>query len=270
MLVPRRGFEPLTCPLGGDCAIQLCHRGERALIYLIFKLGSRANLYNKVIVLISIIIPTLNESKQILETLKSAKNSAKEAVEIILVDGGSNDGTLEITKPWVSQCLSASPGRANQMNIGAKAATGDILLFLHADTRLPKDFDLPLANCPENSWGRFDIRLSGEKWPLRLVELMINIRSRITGVATGDQAIFVSKSLFHAVGRFPHVPLMEDVLLSKKLKRIKKPILVKLKAMTSSRRWEENGLLRTIFLMWRLRLKLFLGWKPEALAREYK
>lgn len=221
--------------------------------------------------MISIIIPTLNEAKSIEVTLYNLRRISTAAVEIILVDGGSADETLHLASPYVDKCLLAeTAGRARQMNAGAKTAKGDVLLFLHADTCLPESYEKYLGKMTKTDWGRFDVQLSGRQPILRVVEFMINLRSRLTSIATGDQAMFISKSLFTSVGGYDQVPLMEDILISKKLKKIKKPVLLKEKVMTSSRRWEEKGILKTILLMWRLRLQLFLGWSPESLASEYQ
>lgn len=245
--------------------------GRAALIYPIFWYGSRETGPKQVIVVISIIIPTLNEANTIVATLKHISSNATENVEIILVDGGSTDDTIAVASPWVDKCITLdSSGRAQQMNRGGDIASGDILLFLHADTFLPSDYPALLDSLEGTVWGRFDVRLSGKQPIFRVVEFMINLRSRLTGIATGDQAIFISNSLFTSVGGYDQVPLMEDILISKKLKKIKKPVLRKEKVMTSSRRWEEKGILKTILLMWRLRLQLFLGWSPQSLASEYQ
>jgi rSAM/selenodomain-associated transferase 2 len=169
--------------------------------------------------------------------------------------------------------VAAPRGRARQQNAGAAAATGDVLLFLHADTRLPPDADARIAAAlaaPGACWGRFDVRLTGRAPLLRLVERLISLRSRLTGIATGDQAIFVRRDTFQAIGGFPDQPLMEDVALSRALRRIARPACLREAVLTSSRRWETRGIWRTIVLMWRLRLAYALGADPAELARRYR
>ena len=221
----------------------------------------------------SIIIPVLNEAESILQTLKPLQLFRSQGHEVILVDGGSQDNTIEIAQPWVDLVLSSEKkGRANQMNAGAAHAGKDVLLFLHADTLLYDEaLDTLLLQLATSRrvWGRFDIRLSSSKFIYRVIETMINWRSRVSGVATGDQAIFVKAYEFSYVGRFPDFPLMEDVALSKKLKKISRPICVSTSIMTSSRRWEQFGVIRTILLMWRLRLAYFFGVSPQQLVKYY-
>ncbi len=221
---------------------------------------------------ISIIVPTLNEAPVIQATLKPLQRMRENGHEIILVDGGSTDGTVALSAPLVDCMLHAPAGRARQMNAGAREARGDILLFLHADTRLPPDAPrLIMAGLADSGrqWGRFDVRLSGARAPLRLVERLMNIRSRLTHIATGDQAMFVRRGAFSAAGGFPEIPLMEDIALSRRLKQAGPPLCLRQTVVTSSRRWEEQGILRTILLMWRLRLAYFLGASPTRLARRY-
>jgi rSAM/selenodomain-associated transferase 2 len=168
--------------------------------------------------------------------------------------------------------LPAPRGRAAQMNVGAEKATGDVLLFLHADTRLPADADHVVLNNLESSgraWGRFDVKIEGSHPLLIVVGWLMNLRSRLTGVATGDQAMFVTREAFQKVGGFPAIDLMEDIALSKQLKRVSRPLCLRQKVVTSGRRWEENGVLNTMMLMWRLRLAYFFGADPAELARQY-
>lgn len=222
---------------------------------------------------LSIIIPVLNEEATIARVLGRLQPLREDSrCEIILVDGGSSDATLAIAKPLVDQLLQAQAGRALQMNRGAQSAQGEWLLFLHADTQLPDNFyHLMFSQLEEASsgWGRFDLRLSGRHWLFRLIERMINLRSRISGIATGDQAIFVRAEQFRAIGGFAVIPLMEDVDFSRRIKRLGSPVCIKTPAVTSSRRWEQQGILATVWLMWKLRFLYFLGVSPERLVEEY-
>ena len=221
---------------------------------------------------ISIIIPVLNEAGCILQTLSALQVLRVAGNEVVVVDGGSEDGTVSISRPLSDQMIKAPRGRSRQMNAGAKAASGEIFLFLHADTCLPQNGDRLIIDALkryDKEWGRFDIRLSGTQPLLRIVECLMNWRSRLTGIATGDQGIFVKRKLFEAVGGFPDIDLMEDIALSKILKRFGPPLCLRERVMTSSRRWEKNGILRTVFLMWRLRIYYALGLDPQHLARWY-
>ncbi len=219
----------------------------------------------------SIIIPVFNEASAIPQTLQRLQPSRQRGVEIIVVDGGSSDGTPKLAKLLADHVLSASKGRAQQMNRGAQRAAGEYLLFLHADTRLPDHWLSRLSDVCERSaaWGRFDVRLSGRRWLLRVIETMMNWRSRVTGIATGDQAIFVRRELFERVGGFPDIALMEEIVLSRRLKNCAAPVCLRDKVVTSSRRWEKNGMIKTILLMWWLRLRFFFGADPDRLARIY-
>jgi len=220
---------------------------------------------------LSIIIPTLNECGAIGSLLESLQPLRQAGHEVILVDGGSRDGTVQVAAPFADQLLSVAPGRAGQMNAGADTAHGTILWFLHADTSLPAGAEERVISgiAAGAIWGRFDVRLSGQQPLLRVVAFMMNLRSRWTGIATGDQAIFVRRDAFNDVGCFPDIPLMEDIVLSKRLKRVGKPLCLHLKLITSSRRWECQGICRTIALMWWLRLAFVLGVSPTRLARWY-
>jgi rSAM/selenodomain-associated transferase 2 len=221
---------------------------------------------------LSIIIPTLNEAASIAATLESLAPFRQRGVEVIVVDGGSRDGTVERARPLADQVLTAPRGRAAQMNAGAAAASGGVLLFLHADTTLPENADGLLRYGFADSgrvWGRFDIAIEGRNPLLRIVAGLMNWRSQITGIATGDQAMFVRRDTFLAIDGFPDIPLMEDVALSKQLKRIGRPLCLAARARSSGRRWTQNGVIRTILLMWRLRLAYWFGAEPAALARRY-
>ncbi len=222
--------------------------------------------------MLSVIIPCLNEAEGIADTLQALAALRARGAEIVVVDGGSSDGTPEIAHPHADHVISAARGRARQMNAGAKHARGDILLFLHADCRLPESADAAITdglNRAQARWGRFDVTLTGAHPLLKVVGTMMNLRSRLTGVATGDQGLFVTRSLLEAAGGFPEIALMEDVAMSKRLKRYGKPLCLRHRMRVSGRRWEKHGVLRTIVLMWRLRLEYWLGADPEKLAPRY-
>jgi len=222
---------------------------------------------------ISIIIPVLNEAPLIAHTLSALQPWRAAGHELIVVDGGSDDATIALSEPVVDRIIRSSRGRSRQMNAGARLAEGEVLLFLHADTFLPEGADRLIIdglNRQGKCWGRFDVRLSGRHFLLRITEWLMNWRSRLTGIATGDQGIFVQSRLFEAVGGFPEIELMEDIALSKTLKRQGKPLCLRHRILTSSRRWEKEGILRTILLMWSLRLAYFLGARPRRLARFYQ
>jgi rSAM/selenodomain-associated transferase 2 len=221
---------------------------------------------------LSVIIPTLDEAAGIVATLAALQPLRAAGHEVIVVDGGSRDGTPEAARAHADRALAAPRGRANQMNAGADAAAGDVLLFLHADTRLPTGADRTVLDglaASGASWGRFDVRIEGRSPLLRLVAWLMNYRSRLTGIATGDQAMFVTRAAFAAAGGFPALALMEDVALSKRLKRVSSPLCLRERAVTSGRRWESRGVVRTIVLMWWLRLRYALGASPERLRRIY-
>jgi rSAM/selenodomain-associated transferase 2 len=218
---------------------------------------------------LSIIMPVLNEASGIEAALRALAPLRTRGVEVIVVDGGSNDGTSALARLLADGVLGAPRGRAMQMNAGAAAATGDALLFLHVDTRLHRDADrLILDGLQDRRWGRFDVCFDDGGW-LRLVAIMMNTRSRLTGIATGDQAMFMTRAAFEVAGGFPPIALMEDVALSARLKRLGRPLCLSARVNTSGRRWRRHGLWRTILLMWRLRLRYFLGADPARLARAY-
>lgn len=221
---------------------------------------------------VSLIVPVLNEERLIYPLLDASQRIADASVELIIVDGGSQDNTVTLAEKFADQVIVSAKGRASQMNAGADVASGDILLFLHVDTRLPDDFLSVLANGFPNSgkqWGRFDVQLSGSHWLFRIIEFFMNWRSRMTGIATGDQAIFVKRAAFDAVGGFPCVALMEDISLSRLLKKKSRPYCSRSVVVASSRKWETKGILATVLLMWRVRLAYFFGASPEHLARIY-
>ena len=221
---------------------------------------------------VSVIIPTLNESDNIVAMLDRLNLFRMNGHEVIVVDGGSTDETLKLATSRADKVITSTPGRAQQMNVGANHASGNVLWFLHADTLVPDNaiqLILQVFENKKNQWGRFDIRLSGKHFLLRIVERLMNLRSRTSGIATGDQGIFVRREVFEAIGGFVPIPLMEDLEISKRLKRLSYPSCLNEKLITSSRRWEENGVMRTILLMWRLRLAYALGVSPEKLAHDY-
>ncbi len=216
---------------------------------------------------LSIVIPTLDEAAGIARALEALAPLRANGHEVIVVDGGSEDATRELATALADRVIAAPRGRARQMNAGAAAANGDALLFLHADTRLPPQADLAvIAALKDRAWGRFDVRIEGRSPLLAVVAFFMNLRSRLSGIATGDQAIFVRRGAFPG---FPEIPLMEDVGFSKTMKRQSPPACLREKAVTSGRRWERHGILRTMLLMWRLRLAYFLGAAPDELARRY-
>ena len=221
---------------------------------------------------ISVIIPTLNEASCIASCLDSLAVMRRRGHEVIVVDAGSIDATVSLSEAYTDIVLNTSKGRSRQLNLGAEKASGDMLVFLHADTVLPENADEILSNLmtEDEVWGRFDVRLSGTKPIFRVIEYLMNQRSRLSAIATGDQAIFVSRSLFDRVGGFSKIDLMEDIELSAKLKKIKRPVCLKQTVQSSSRRWEKNGISKTILKMWLLRLRFALGEKTERLAREYE
>jgi rSAM/selenodomain-associated transferase 2 len=221
---------------------------------------------------LSIIMPVLDEGESIAASLDALGDLRALGTEVIVVDGGSRDATIQRARLRADRVISAPRGRALQMNAGAAKATGDVLMFLHADTQLPRDADHIVLTGLERSgrdWGRFNVKIDGRSPLLIVVGWLIGLRSRLTGIATGDQAIFVRREAFQAAGGFPEIPLMEDVALSKQLKRASRPLCLTERVVTSGRRWEKNGVLATIMLMWRLRMAYFLGTDPRELAKQY-
>ena len=220
---------------------------------------------------ISIVIPTLNEAAGIVKALQALQALRARGVELIVVDGGSTDGAPDLARPFADRVITAPRGRARQMNAGAAVARGRIVLFLHADTRLPEQADRAILESIDDGrhWGRFDVMIEGCSSWLKLVARMMNLRSRLTGIATGDQAIFVSGAAFRAAGGYPDIPLMEDIALSNALKRLGRPACLAACVTTSGRRWEKHGVWRTIVFMWWLRLRYFFGANPVGLAKEY-
>ena len=221
---------------------------------------------------ISIIIPVLNEATLIADTLLSLQSLRASGHELIVSDGGSTDASVTLSRPLADRVMKSPRGRSQQMNHGAKLANGEILLFLHADTFLPNGADRMILQGMDGGkkiWGRFDVKLAGQHPLLRMVELLMNLRSRFFGIATGDQGIFVQRELFERVGGFPEIDLMEDIALSKILKKHGRPLCLWQRVLTSSRRWEAKGILRTILLMWFLRLTFFYKVNPRRLIKLY-
>lgn len=220
---------------------------------------------------VSIIVPVLDEARSIEATLAPLQPRRAAGVEVVVVDGGSRDATRALAAPLADQVLAAPRGRASQMNAGAHASRGEALVFLHADTLLPSGaieaVERGLASGRE--WGRFDVSIAGADPMLAVVSFLMNARSRASGIATGDQAMFATRAAFEAAGGFPAIPLMEDVALSRALKRRGAPLCLRERVVTSGRRWEQHGTFRTIVLMWRLRLAYALGADPHRLARTY-
>ncbi|MBM4259254.1 MAG: glycosyltransferase [Deltaproteobacteria bacterium] len=219
---------------------------------------------------LSIIIPTLNEAPSIVQTLTRIRQEGE--CELVVVDGGSEDRTTELAQAHADRVVLASRGRARQMNAGAGEASGDALVFLHADTKPPPRFLQVLTHAfsdPQIVGGRFDVRLDAEGWPFRMIETMMNLRSRLTKISTGDQAIFVRRQTFHEIGGFPDLALMEDIEFSRRLKRAGKIACLQEQVVTSARRWQQDGVFRTIVRMWTLRLCYFFGVPAERLREFY-
>jgi rSAM/selenodomain-associated transferase 2 len=224
-------------------------------------------MLNKPRMKLSIVIPVLNVGDGLLSFLQALPDPDS-AMEIILADGGSSDGSLSHAASRVSRVIVSEKGRAHQMNAGAAVAAGDYLLFLHADTYLPEGFK-SLIQQEAADWGRFDVRLSGDHWAFRMIEFMMNWKSGKTGICTGDQAIFIKRNLFESLGGYAAIPLMEDIEMTDRLRKICKPLRVRTPLTTSSRRWEEAGILKTMLLMWYLRIRYAMGTSPDILVKQY-
>ncbi|MFV2059819.1 MAG: TIGR04283 family arsenosugar biosynthesis glycosyltransferase [Gammaproteobacteria bacterium] len=220
---------------------------------------------------ISFIIPVLNEEKTIVSFLKGMQYYRQNGHEIILVDGGSDDNTVTLAQHYVDQSLVSKPGRAYQMNLGAKRAKNTVFVFLHSDTKLPEAADISILKSlsSQNNWGRFNVNLRDQNFIFRIIETMMNLRSKYTLIATGDQGIFITKEAFFSVNGFPEIPLMEDIAISKKLRQRYSCACLSDKVSTSSRRWQEHGIIKTILLMWMLRFLYFIGISPNKLVELY-
>jgi len=222
--------------------------------------------------LLSIVIPVLNEAGAIESLLLSLAQARGAEVELIVVDGGSTDGTRALCTGRADRIVASDRGRARQMNAGAAAATGSALLFLHADTTLPAGAPTLVHQALAAGgyeWGRFDVCITGNAPVFRLIAALMNLRSRLSGIATGDQAIFVRRDVFQTLGGFAELPLMEDIEISQRLRRRSAPACLRARVVTSGRRWEKYGIWRTVLLMWRLRLLYWLGVPAERLAALY-
>lgn len=227
-----------------------------------------ARLNNNTGISISIVMPTFNEATHLHDTLTTLFASIDQtAVEVIIADGGSADQTLDIARQFPCQIVNCKTGRARQMNQGSQQASGDWLVFLHADSRLPDDWRADVLKTQQ--WGFFPVRLSGQRWPLRIIEKAMNLRSSITSIGTGDQSLFFHQSFFRQVGGFAEIPIMEDVAICKQARQLAKPTVAKSTIITSSRRWEEKGIIKTVLLMWWLRFAYWFGTSPERLHRIY-
>lgn len=222
---------------------------------------------------LSIVMPVLNEAAQLPTRLARLASLRERGVELIVADGGSDDDSVRIAHGAGAQVVLSERGRARQMNAGARAARGNVLLFLHADTDLPPDADRLVLDglaSRDRAWGRFDVEIVDGPGMLTVVAYMMNLRSRLSGIATGDQAIFVRREAFERLGGFPDQPLMEDIELSRRLKRISRPLCLRERVTTSGRRWANRGTLATVVLMWRLRFAYWRGASPERLAERYR
>lgn len=221
---------------------------------------------------LSIIIPVLNEQENIRGLLKLLQSARNRGAELVVVDGSSTDLSCEVAEPLCDHLVHSERGRAKQMNAGAARASGKLLWFLHADS-IPSDAALDrlrkICDSGENVWGRFDISMSGSHFLLKMVAFMMNIRSSVTGIATGDQGIFIHRNLFEEVNGFPDLLLMEDISICRELKKIMMPLCCREKLVTSSRKWEEKGILRTIMLMWWIRFSYAMGSDPKKLYQQY-
>jgi rSAM/selenodomain-associated transferase 2 len=217
---------------------------------------------------VSVIVPARNEAATIAETL--ARLREPEVLEILVVDGGSKDGTVDVARPLADRVIGAPAGRARQMNAGAAIARGDLFFFLHADTRPPPGFAAAIVEaCGNAIGGRFDVELDAPGVAYRVIEAAINLRSRWSGLFTGDQGLFIRREVFESLGGYPDQPLLEDLALARALKRRGRTAALRLRLRTSARRWQRHGLARTVLLMWWIRWLDALGVPPERIARLY-
>ncbi|HQR99630.1 MULTISPECIES: TIGR04283 family arsenosugar biosynthesis glycosyltransferase [unclassified Polaromonas] len=222
---------------------------------------------------LSVVLPVLNEAAGLGDALHALAPLRARGAELIVADGGSSDRSAALATAGGAQLVHAPRGRALQMNAGAAQASGDVLLFLHADTVLPDGADALISEALAGGsrvWGRFDVAITGRPPMLKLIAALMNLRSRLTGIATGDQAMFMTRAAFEAVGGFPAQPLMEDIEMSRRLLKLSRPACLNAKVQTSGRRWESRGVWRTVLLMWRLRFAYWRGAAPERLADLYR
>ena len=213
----------------------------------------------------------LNEAATIASTLDALRRGAPDA-EIVVVDGGSTDASVAIARPLSDTLIDAPRGRALQMNAGARASQGDVLVFVHADTIVPSTFATDIASAlsdPAIVGGRFDVRLDDSALPYRIIGAMISLRSRISHTGTGDQAIFVRRDVFDRLGGFPELELCEDLEFSRRLKRTGQIACLRTRVITSARRWNRDGVVRTVIRMWLIRAMYLLGVPPARLKRMY-
>ena len=216
---------------------------------------------------LSIVIPVLNEGAQLTSCLQCLQGLRQAEAELIVVDGGSMDDSVERATAQADLVISSPRGRSLQMNAGAAKARGDYLLFLHSDTRLPVGFSSHWLS--DNVWGFFPVKLSGDRWAFRVIERAMSCRARFSGIGTGDQALFVRRDIFDQIGGFAAIPLMEDVEICRRLKVLCPPKVLSPTVLTSARRWQQRGIVSTVLQMWWLRLAFFLGVSPARLARRY-
>lgn len=222
---------------------------------------------------LSIVLPVLNEAAGLGAALQALAPLLADGAELIVADGGSSDHSAALALAGCAKVVNAPRGRALQMNAGAAQARSDVLLFLHADTTLPDGADTLIRQALTGGsqvWGRFDVTITGRPAMLKLIAALMNLRSRLSGIATGDQAMFMTRAAFDAVGGFPVQPLMEDIEMSRRLLKLSRPACLRVKVLTSGRRWESRGVWRTVLLMWRLRFAYWRGAAPERLAELYR
>ena len=219
----------------------------------------------------SIIIPVLNEAHTIAASLQRLRNQLGPHWQLIVVDGGSEDTTCKQAQPLCDLLLTSAPGRSAQMNLGAASAAGDLLVFLHADTALPEAFAMHMDEFIQSgrAWGRFDVTLDGTRFMFRIIGGLMNLRSRLTGIATGDQALFMTRDFYVRLEGFSDIPLMEDIEFCRRARLQQRPFCSHGRVMTSTRKWQHNGILPTILLMWWIRLAYFFGVSPVVLHRWY-
>jgi len=225
---------------------------------------------------LAVIVPVLDEAEQIESCLAALADLRQRGAKVIVVDGGSGDATVRLAASLCDRVIAAPRGRALQMNAGARceqARSADVLLFLHADVRLPREADRLIFRALGNRracWGRFDVKLQGRSFGLPLIGSLMNLRSRATGICTGDQAIFVEQGAFLAMEGFAPIALMEDVEFCRRARRLSAPVALRPPVVVSARRWEQAGLARTVLQMWWLRLAYFMGADPQQLAQRYR